>query len=377
MNEKNSIVRKKHKRKSKFWFGYRIYVGVLVLLVVIMCFAVWNTMKKYEAAQPDKYIAKLLDRFEDGDISDFKIVSKESKFEKEVDLSSQFIELVKGKELTYQTSSGSYDSLSPVFDIMSGEEKIAKVKLKSVKEYKKMAILVLSEWAVDSIEPVVNATNYSIKITVPERYAVTINGVEAGKDEQVGEPVTMDGFKYVAEYVEAPKSVTYVVKGLTNFPEITVNGKTVEKEKISENEGVLTYTSGFEPEEISSEMAEFVLKNAKDYTNYFSKDLPGSTESTAPIAHLFPAGSYYLETAEIYRQQDMWTYSAHYPPNFRDERVFDYTVYSDDCFSVKVYFDKSMILKLNDQERVVNNNQIYYYVNIDGKWLIADMRDNL
>ena len=48
------------KTKSKFWFGYRIFVGVLALLFVVMCIAVWNTMKKYEAAQPEKYVEKSL-----------------------------------------------------------------------------------------------------------------------------------------------------------------------------------------------------------------------------------------------------------------------------------------------------------------------------
>lgn len=377
MAEETNVIRKKHKNKSKFWFGYRIYAGVLVLLIVIMCFAVWNTMKKYEAAQPERVIESIVDKFEKGDISDLKIIAKGNKFEEDADLSSQFKELITGKELTYKVSSGSYDSLAPSYDIMSGEEKIAKISLKSVKEYKKMAILVLSEWVVESVEPAVKIGNYNIKITAPDSYPVAINGVELGKDEQTGEPVTMDGFKYVSEYVEAPKAVTYEVNGLMNFPELTVNGKNVSKENITDNKGSLEYTASFETEEISAELYEFVLKNAKDYTNFFSKDLPGSTESTAPIAHLFPAGSYYLETAEIYRQQDMWTYSAHYSPEFRNERVFDYTVYNDNCFSVKVYFDKSMILKLNNQERIVNNNQIYYYVNIDGKWLIADMRDNL
>jgi hypothetical protein len=42
-----------------------------------------------------------------------------------------------------------------------------------------------------------------------------------------------------------------------------------------------------------------------------------------------------------------------------------------------VVFDKSMILKLNGQERVDHNDQIYYYVKIDGKWLIADMKEKV
>ena len=43
------VSRKKHRKRSRFWFGYRIYLIVLAVLLVIMWFAVWNTMKKYEA----------------------------------------------------------------------------------------------------------------------------------------------------------------------------------------------------------------------------------------------------------------------------------------------------------------------------------------
>ena len=70
------VSRKKHKKKSQFWFGYRIYLIVLAVLLVIMWFAVWNTMKKYEAAQPDKVIDNIVNKIESGKISDLKISSK-------------------------------------------------------------------------------------------------------------------------------------------------------------------------------------------------------------------------------------------------------------------------------------------------------------
>lgn len=377
MAEETKVSRKKHKKKSKFWFGYRIYVGVLVFLIVVMCFAVWNTMKKYEAAQPDKVVEKIIAKFEKGDISDVKAISKGNKFEADADLSEQFRELVKGKELTYKHSSGSYDSLAPEYDIMSGNELVAKISLKSVKEYKKMAILVLSDWAIEKVEPGVKVGNYQINITAPADYKVAINGVELGKEEQVGEATTMDGFTYVSEYVDAPKTVNYEVAGLMNIPELTVNGNVVSSDKINNNEGKMEYTVDFEPQEIDAELSAYVLNAAKTYSNYFSKDLDGCSVSVAPIAHLFPENSYYLEMAEIYRTQDMWMYSAHHDTTFRNEQVLNYTVYNDKCFSVNVIFEKSMILNLNGEERIEKNDQIYYYVNIDGRWVIADMNENI
>lgn len=372
------VSRKKHRKRSRFWFGYRIYLIVLAVLLVIMWFAVWNTMKKYEAAQPDKVIDNIVNKIESGKINDLKIASsKKSKFEPDADPIAELKEKVNGRKLSYKLSTESYDSLAPIYDIMAEKEKIATVSLKSVKEYKKMAILVLSDWEISSVALAGKAANYAVTITVPENYEVTVNTIPLTAEEKTGDAKVMDGFEYVAEYVTPPKSVTYKVEGLINMPVITVNGRTVEESELDIKDGKITYNGGFDSEEIDSELRDYVLNAAKTYTNFFSKDLEGCRNSTAPIEGLFPAGSYYIQMAENYRQQDMWTYSAHQPPVFSNEEVKDYKVYSEDCFSVNVVFDKSMILKLNGQERVDHNDQIYYYVKIDGKWLIADMKEKV
>lgn len=364
------------KTKSKFWFGYRIYVGVLALLFVVMCIAVWNTMKKYEAAQPEKYVDKVVQKIEDGNFEDVTYTSgADNKFEPNLDYKKEFESLVAGKELEFKISADSYDSLKPKYDILIGEEKVATVNLKSVKEYKKMAILVLSEWEVDSIVPVVKAGNYEIEITLPMNYEAEINGIKLTDEELSGDAVEMEGFDYVKEYVEAPKTVTYVVKGLANVPELKVNGEVIASDKLTVKGNKYSYTADYEAQEIPAELRDYVLNAAKKYSNYFSRDLEGCRESTAPIADIFPAGSYYIQMAEKYRQEDMWMYSAHSAPVFTNEKVSNYIVYSEDCFSVEVAFDKTMVLTLNGNERLDQNNQVYYYVKIDGKWLIADMHN--
>ena len=172
------VSRKKHKKKSRFWFGYRIYLIVLGVLLVVMWIAVWNTMKKYEAAQPDKVMDSIVNKIESGKVDDLKISSsKKSKFEPDADPIAELKEKVNGRELTYKLSSESYDSLAPIYDIMADEEKIATVSLNSVKEYKKMAILVLSDWEISSVTLAGKAANYEATITVPENYEVTVNNV--------------------------------------------------------------------------------------------------------------------------------------------------------------------------------------------------------
>lgn len=179
------VSRKKHRKRSRFWFGYRIYLIVLAVLLVIMWFAVWNTMKKYEAAQPDKVIGNIVNKIESGKINDLKISSsKKSKFEPDADPIAELKEKVNGRKLSYKLSTESYDSLAPIYDIMAEEEKIATVSLKSVKEYKKMAILVLSDWEISSVTLAGKAANYAVTITVPENYEVTVNTIPLTAEEK-------------------------------------------------------------------------------------------------------------------------------------------------------------------------------------------------
>lgn len=366
----------KRKKKSRFWFGFRIYAGVLVLLFVIMCIAVWNTMKKYEAAQPENYMADVVAKIEKGSYGDINIINGGgSRFEPDNGSADEFWEAVAGKKLTYRLSSDSYDSLNPKFDLLADNEKAAVVTLKSVKEYKKMAILVLSEWQVASVEPVGEKGSFSLEITMPEGYEALVNGVELSGEGVSTEVSEYDDFGYASEYVKVPSAVTYKITGLTEKPEISVNGSTVSADDITLKGSVYSYNAPFETADISSDMSEYVLNAAKKYSNFFSKDLEGCYESTAPIADLFPEGSYYLEMAEQYRREDMWMFSAHESPVFSDEKVGAYTVYGEDFFSVEVSFKKSMVLKLGGETRIDDNHQIYYYVKKDGKWLIADMHD--
>lgn len=380
MEEKVKINKKKHKKeKSKFWFGYRIYVIVLVVLITIMCFAVWRTMKKYEAAQPDKVIEKVIKKLQKGDMSQLvKPDDKENKFEKLPDVETEFKSAINGHDITYRLSSGSYDSLAPVYDILSDDKVVATVELKSVKEYKKMAIFVLSEWEVLGVEPVVAKGNKSYTITAPSTYEVKVNGVVLSNDEKKGDEKDIPELKFASEYVDVPKYVTYEITGLREEAEITVNGRVIDKSDIKKvSDDKYSFNAEFIQSVIPTELSEYVLKAAKTYSNYFSKDVEGYNISVAPIAMYFPEGSYYLEMAENYRRNDMWTFSTHYPAEIYNEKVDEYTVYNDNCFSVRVSFNKKMLLKATGQEVYDDNDQIYYYVKIGDKWLIADMREKV
>ena len=56
---------------------------------------------------------------------------------------------------------------------------------------------------------------------------------------------------------------------------------------------------------------------------------------------------------------------------FTDEEVTDYTVYTDKCFSCRIAFTKTM--QMGNKTVTDNTDSVYFFVNIDGEWKIADI----
>ena len=359
-----------NKKKSKFWIGYGIYMGILVVLLVVLLVNVWSIMKKYQAAQPERKMEELIERLEKGDVSDVRVASG-SKFEPASDNLAAFSDMVKGKSLTYTVKSRTSDSMK--YNIKDGEDVVAYAELTASNNRRMMFILAVSDWNLSGVEAVSKNGNKAVSIEVPDGYSVYVNGVMAGEEERTGEPVVVDGMEFVAEYVDAPKLITYQVKGLTEVPVVSVkdgNGNDIDMSLYTDYSDIKV---SYQESDIPDDIKEYVITAAKDYSNFFSRDLQGCGESTACIQKYFPQGSYYIDLAEQYRTGDMWMYSGHQTPVFSNVDVREYTVYSDSCFSCRVIFDKTMILK-NGETRTEHNDQVYYYVNIDGKWLIADMK---
>lgn len=363
----------KGKKQKRFWKIYGVCMGILLGIVGILVIKVWKIMEEYEAAQPERVIEEIVEQIASGDTA---MVSMEtsSRFEDvSAVLQAEFTQKVSGAELTYGLDSSSYDVTNPVYDLAVGEEVVACVTLRAVNAQRKMAILTVYDWEIESITGVFEAGPVFVNITAPENYTVTVNGIALTEKDRTGEAQTMDGFEYVAAYVTAPATVQYAIAGLYETPKIVAtdpSGREFTAPETDLSDVVFSY----EPQEISDELAETVIDNAKTYSNFFSRDLPGCTTSTDPVAFLFPEDSYYLDMLETYRKDDMWTFSGHETPVFSGEEAVNYTVYFEDCFSVEVLFDKSMRLK-NGVTRVDHNDQIWYYVKVNGSFVVADIKE--
>lgn len=359
------------KKFPVFWVSLLVFVILLLAFWGCIIWYVYSCMVKYEAAQPDRLLAEVAQQLQDGTLEASSEPS--SRFEEAAGGQPDLSGLANGQEITWKKSLAGYDPAAPVYELYAGDTAVAEVTLREKSSQVLMLILTLQEWEVDSVTLVADPAEPWV-ITVPQTYTVYLNGVAADERELTGATYEMDQFQYASAYVTVPVLVEYQVEGLTAQPTIEVRDSQDRVVDAVEIDGHQVRCDSFLPSDMPEELETFVLQNAKDYSNFFSADLRGSSASIDPIRQLFPENSDYLELAENYRQHDMWMYSAHSAPVFSQEKVSNYIVYSDDLFSCDVYFDKEMTLTKTGEERHDVTNTRFYYVNLDGEWLIADMQ---
>lgn len=87
----------KIRKKSKFWLGYGIYMGVLLVLVMVLIIYVWNTRRNMRR-RSGIVVEDLIKNLESGDVSSVK-TDGGSKFEPEAGLPDTFADEVRARNL--------------------------------------------------------------------------------------------------------------------------------------------------------------------------------------------------------------------------------------------------------------------------------------
>lgn len=380
---------KKKKGFPFFWTFYLVFVIIMVIFWIRVVKYVNEGLIRYEACQPEKAMEKVMDQFRENGLTQYLSEPAEiSRFEKAEDYSAKFQDQLRGKILFHLPAKGYQDPSAPRYELFADGEHIGYCSLRETSaEPFFLNLLTMSEWELDGVELESLQGDKSVEITVPESCQVFINGILADERELTGEVSVSQEFTYVEAYVEVPKFVTYRTSGLLSDPLVEIRDKsgntilTVKGEEISNTDYEVKINDkttsviarGFQESEMPADLSEMVLENTKRYTNFFSVDLPGCRGSVSPIKDMFPADSYYLDLADTYRREDMWMYSSHNAPVFKNESVDHYIRYSEDLFSCEVYFDKEMLLHKTGKVKVDTTYFRLYYGLINGQWKILDM----
>lgn len=392
-NIKNTDTPKSHRTRN----AYFIFLGILAFAILIFMMYCYKSLTLYEEAQPyyvmDEVIANLK-------TAGFSSANTDGLYFTQFDTEEAFLAeknaLIQNNEFSYYKLRENYSDGALIYAIYAGETKIAEASLLPQSSYNRMYLLTITDWAFGSYTLMQSNGGYSVDATIPEDYTLYINGVEIDSAFQTASREN-PSLVYCKEYVTIPPIVSYHVDGLANPANVEiVNGSKTEYvcedsslepadtildnttgpdiHITNENEKALTIAIDYAaPDVVPEDIKEMVFENVERYSNFFSRDIEGCLESVDGIRDLFPEESIYLTLADQYRREDMRVFSSHTNTHFLNEEISEYTIYSSDCFSCRVHFDKSMTLG-GSREMIDTTDNVYYYVKIDNRWVIADIQ---
>ena len=393
---RESIRRRKERIGRKiFYIGLGVYAFILIVLAFIFLRYTYKCLRRYESTRYENVIGDLVKEFtlsvKDGSILEkVEIPEHACAFESEDLYRTTYLRLLQSSDtFSYEKDKKSYDTSHPVYDIFSSTgDLVAKIKLKSVNEKTIFAILRVGDWKIDTVTPVFSVTTNSYRISVPDNYKVTVNGIEVTDDFRKGDPVPIE-VKLAADvmsHVQIPSIVTYEIDGLAEKPTIVIYNSVGEQVDFTQDEkGNIEVAAefGVKKDNMSEDRKSFALETAQMWTDFLNRDLSGPRYGIATIQKRLIKNSAYYKQAENYIVIDITFVSNHYDanPKYTDVSVSEYTEYSDECYSCRIKFTKHIILTKTGQPRVVPVDTTNFYVYVDDSddgvinphWVLADM----
>ena len=391
------------KKKSHTWIAFLIYIALLLVVMGIFLHHVDRVLVLYEAAQPENAIAavaeslsvngigssttaKLADISGDapGAMLPYTVTITDdtaySAYENAADYLTQLNAEIAQNGVQYHREMEDFSTGAIRYGLYTGTHHFAETSLLPGESESRLKLLTITQWIPQEIRLLREAPKYSVSATLPEGYTMQVNGVEIDADCMQGR-TELPGLDYCRNYVEIADLISYSVDGLYELPEVEIRdpeGELTAKYPSEDpafalKDTCLDVTIQPAESEMPEDLRRFVLDSVETYSLFFSRDLPGATGSTAPIRHLFPEDSEYLSLAEEYRRNSMGYFDSHSKTHFVTEEADRYIAYGEDCFSCHVYLEKSMTI-YGSREVIDKTDGIYYFVKINGSWVIADIR---
>ena len=223
MGKKNKKLKKEVSiGQKRFRLGLKIYAGVLALAILVVCIIVWNKLSKYQdsydkakaAGNPDIYAEEFVSSLSYETILEYVKkygLNVKGEFDYESEHAEYFTELIEKNEATFVRSE-KFKSALPVYDIMSGDTRVAVISLKSLGKNDDFGF---HKWQLKDLAFDTEIIKYNdVKIVVPGGAKVTYDGNELTAENMVESNVKKDPVKDYALSLGASDYVTesYVVK---------------------------------------------------------------------------------------------------------------------------------------------------------------------
>ena len=363
----------KPRRISKFTKGLLIWL--VVLTAAICAGLIWfngftaKYEELYQASLPYHQAETILDLLAKQDLDTVWNMMAEkprvTEFENDVYVKKYVEGLVKGHELTYKQTED-YTENDPEYYICTDKYIIAKLTL--AEDETQQPKYGFKAWKIGKIEFYTAADN-ALKITIPDTYKLTLNGIEVPSSYKIQEGIESEENKYLNPYASLPNQSVYEIKGLYEEPVIKVTDPEGNEAKTVKDKTTGEYKAVYGAELADKEEVEkFAIKFTSDFANFISQDA-----SNNALDKYFPKNSKTLK--DIKRNSSREWYTKHGKVDIKNEQVKEFICYSKDIVYVETYVEQHMEMFFGSKEReVVKTTARLYLCRIDGAWKVAGIK---
>ena len=373
--------KRKAKMKPSFYFLCVCVVYTLILLIGAGLFLGYadRCLNRFEKSQSSYAIEDYFKEFKESlaakELPKGFVSEESSKFE-DSDLKLEaLIAATDGKTLSYEKDAQSYDTEEPIYDILADGEAIAKITLSAYNSKTVFGILTIMDWKIKSAEFLNMPSLADYSIWAPEGCSVTVNGIPVSSDYLTGEKKDLELFANAKEYIDIPSVQEYKIPALSKEPEVSItdeNGKNVDF-----TQDGTTYEAAFGSEsEIPDDMKETALNIAETWSLFNTVDLSGPSYGLETVRQYLIPDSYYDGLAKQWATSVDITFTSPHTledPKFKNVEVSQYRRITDDCFSVRISFDKPMHLTRTGEIVMDHTDSEYLFVRYEASWRMVDM----
>jgi len=371
---------KEKKQKTPFQKFLILYAVCLSLLMIIFLIYVGNSLVKYENNQTENYLKNTIEDLKTTEINNLSTIKK-SKWEKENINNEEILKkILKDTEnITYQQQENTKED-HPTFHVLYKKKPVLEITLKEKKKLHRLGLLTFSVWETENVSSIMEEGLYDYTFEVPSTYQIKINEKELTTEDRK-EETENEGLLEISKYVEIPTLVTYEIKGLLEEPTIEITDKSGNNIEYKKEDGKITKELNFqkittleEAKEKIENMPE-ILKMAKDWSLFLSKDLTGPKHGYNTISNYLIEGSYLAKYAYSWATGVDITFTSSHTlsnPPFTNELVENFEIYNENAFSCEVYLIKHMIIKGNKKLDDTMHDRMYF-VRINNEWKLVNM----
>lgn len=333
-----------------------ITIYSIALAVLMVCFLgyVADSLIKYETNQIDNYMNSFIDDLKNPEANlDIKGLSdvKKGAFDKaDASVRQGIAYLAANDSLTYQQNFDGNDADSPAFDIIDGDDAILRVTLAKKGSTTRLGLLSFNIWDIKEVQLLKKDGLFNCEIAVPVSCKVEVNG-KTLTESDYADTAKYAGLAELDKQVDIAYQVKYLIKGLTDAPEVKITGKDGQPKEFKGNGTTISVDIPCEKvADLSTAKGKLencpdILELARTWSLYMSNDIAG-------LMHGFPTiKEHLIEGTYLYQYAYNWATGADIRftsihgfmnPKFSDEKVCNFEIYSKKEFSCDVFLQKNM-----------------------------------